>query len=524
MPNNPYRNRGALVDDNDFIGRDEILSDCLALVVGGNVPQNVSIYGDKWLGKTWLLRAIERRLNRRPCESKDYLCIYLDVQGIGTPRTFYGRLNRELAARLSEPSHSVDDAPKTLTELVKRTSSLVRTVVILDGFDSITRNASFPVDFFSFLRSLPMTDESRFAWILSSTRPLREMCHSPAVQGSPFFNIFSDRLLSAFTSSDGFRLIADRSAGAGRPLEAFADQIQQMAGRFPLFLQMACCYAFDQLQENNGAIDVRGVAQKFGEEVRPYVQHLWSRLTHPEQEILQRVANHAPVTDYSVGLLRDLVRRGYLVGPALQSGSFAFDCEAMMDFVRQQRESEPACTSAASRMEGLEPSRRVEGSPAPQRRVRVFISYSHRNRRAFKQVFDYISGLTRDGIEFWFDDRLQAGDIWDERIRAEIARADVALVLASQEYFTSRYCMEVEAAEFMRSRMAGGMVIFPVLLSPCPIDDHEWLFRTHRLPRDGTFAQVASSKVKRDALLMDILKELKAVALSVRSRESAAAI
>ena len=96
----------------------------------------------------------------------------------------------------------------------------------------------------------------------------------------------------------------------------------------------------------------------------------------------------------------------------------------------------------------------------------------------------------------------------------------MAVVLASQEYFTSRYCMETEAAEFVRSRVQSGMIIFPILLSPCPIDDHEWLFKTHRLPREGTFAQIASSKVKRDALLLQILNELRLVAQEVRTRRN----
>jgi hypothetical protein len=519
MPNNPYRNRGSIVNADEFVGRDDILSECLALITTGDSPQNVSIHGDKWSGKTWLLRTVQQRLRDRTEDPREYLCILLDVQGIGTPRTFYGRLNRELAAAARDSSVSVDDSAATLNELVKRTSTTTRTVVVLDGFDAITRNPNFPVDFFSFLRSLPMTDCSRFGWLLSSSRPLREMCHSPAVQGSPFFNIFSDRLLSAFTSDDSYDLISRRSARAGRPLENYADQIQQLAGRFPLFLQMACCYAFEQHQQNNSVIDLAGVSQKFREEVRPYVHHLWSELNRDEQDVLERVAADAPVNMYPTGLLRDLVRRGYLIGPSIGSGAYALDCQAFADFLRnRRRQDSPVKASTA----GTPATARQwqEGLATPDARVRVFISYSHRNRRAFRQIFDYVCSLSKDGVEFWFDDRLKAGDIWDEKIKAEMLRADIAVVLASQEYFTSTYCMETEAAEFVRSRAAAGMVIFPVLLSPCPIDDHEWLFRTHRLPREGNFAQLASSKARRDALLLQILKELRSVATDIRTRRN----
>ena len=130
MPNNPYRNRGAIVEPAEFVGRNEILCECLDLITGGESPQNISIYGDKWSGKTWLLRTIQERLREHTHSAPEHLCIYLDVQGIGTPRTFYGRLNRELAAASRGATVSVDDSPATLTELVKRTSEMLRTVVV----------------------------------------------------------------------------------------------------------------------------------------------------------------------------------------------------------------------------------------------------------------------------------------------------------------------------------------------------------------------------------------------------------
>ncbi|HET6957951.1 MAG TPA: TIR domain-containing protein [Vicinamibacterales bacterium] len=521
MQTNPYRSRGAMVSDDEFIGRSDILAECLALITGGELPQNISIYGDKWSGKTWLLRTIQKRLRESVAGSHEQVCIYLDVQGVGTPRTFYGRLNGELAAALRDPASRIDDTSATLTECVRRIAARARTIVILDGFDSITRNPMFPVEFFGFLRSLPLA-EPRFAWLLSSTRPLREMCHSAAVQGSPFFNIFSDRLLGAFTSEDSYQLIVGRSISAGRSLQPYADQLQRLAGRFPLFLQMACSYAFEQHQEHNGLIDLAGVSQKLREEVRPYVQHLWSRLSPAEREVLERVGIGAPVGSQPMKLLHDLVRRGYLVGPSLESGLFAFDCDALVELLRQTATSGVAATACGPSAAVAPVNSGTRAASPDDRRIRVFISYSHRNKRAFKQIFDYICSLSKD-VEFWFDSRLKAGDIWDERIRTEISKADIALVLASQEYFTSSYCMEVEAAEFVRARVAAGMVIFPVVLSPCPIDDHDWLFKTHRLPREGTYAQVASTKARRDALLMQILNDLRSVAQDIRARRREAA-
>src|SRR5947208_4052000 len=109
--------------------------------------------------------------------------------------------------------------------------------------------------------------------------------------------------------------------------------------------------------------------------------------------------------------------------------------------------------------------------------VRVFVSYSHADAQYLDKgsLMSFLRGLEGEGVEFWTDRRIVAGDEWDDEIRSGMAQADIALVLVSQSFLDSDYCSSVEIAEFLERRRDSGLVILPVILSPCEWERHSWL-------------------------------------------------
>ena len=153
------------------------------------------------------------------------------------------------------------------------------------------------------------------------------------------------------------------------------------------------------------------------------------------------------------------------------------------------------------------------------RPIRVFVSYSHQDSKHFRNggLLDYISGLSAEGFKFWYDRNLAAGDVWDDEIRNELAAADIALVLVSQSLLNSRYCIDVEVATFIQRRAKLGLVIFPVILSPCDWKAHAWLASTQFEPRDGkTISRNYRDKGAREELYLNILEQLRRVGKSIR--------
>lgn len=154
------------------------------------------------------------------------------------------------------------------------------------------------------------------------------------------------------------------------------------------------------------------------------------------------------------------------------------------------------------------------------RKLRVFVSYSHQDAKYLEQnsLLGYLSGLEREGFEFWHDTTIQTGELWDERIRNEITQSEIALVLVSQSFLNSRYCMDVEIANFLEKRVKSGLTIYPVILSPCDWENHSWLSSTQFQPRNGrTIEEDYTDKGGQDRLFLTILKELRTIGNRIQS-------
>ena len=175
----------------------------------------------------------------------------------------------------------------------------------------------------------------------------------------------------------------------------------------------------------------------------------------------------------------------------------------------------------------LSPLQERSGEVAPQtlprlkKPLRVFVSYSHADSSYVGSggLLQYLAGLQREGIEFWHDDRLVAGDGWDAMIKAEIAKADIALVLVSQAFLNSAYCQDIEVQRFLDLRTAAGLIIFPVIVAPCDWQSHAWLASTQFEPRQGqTIETDYKDRGSRERLYLRILNQLRTVAERIRGK------
>jgi hypothetical protein len=138
------------------------------------------------------------------------------------PEDFYGQKSvvRRIFSRIgAERPQSVGRWQKTrhdqLLQLPAKSRGKVpragtQDFFLLDDFHLITSNSSFPLEFYSFLRSL--ANNYPMAFITASGRNLKDMCVSHEIADSPFFNVFSVQHLGLFKRSSAEKLIAEPSA------------------------------------------------------------------------------------------------------------------------------------------------------------------------------------------------------------------------------------------------------------------------------------------------------------------------
>ena len=109
--------------------------------------------------------------------------------------------------------------------------------------------------------------------------------------------------------------------------------------------------------------------------------------------------------------------------------------------------------------------------------IKIFISYSHKDQNylADDSLLGYLKGLESEDVEFWWDEKINAGEKWDEKIRLKLEETNIALVLVSQWFLDSHYCKDTEISSFLKSSLEKGLIIIPVILSACEWNRHEWL-------------------------------------------------
>lgn len=100
--------------------------------------------------------------------------------------------------------------------------------------------------------------------------------------------------------------------------------------------------------------------------------------------------------------------------------------------------------------------------------VRIFISYSHKDRALREELGDHLQRLERQHvISTWYDRQIEAGDEWRTDIDRHLASARVVLLLVSQHFLDSGYCMNIEMRAAMDRHDAGLTTVVPIYLSKC---------------------------------------------------------
>jgi internalin A len=133
----------------------------------------------------------------------------------------------------------------------------------------------------------------------------------------------------------------------------------------------------------------------------------------------------------------------------------------------------------------LEGTRQGEPKGRPETRIRVFISYSHKDDELREQLGTHLKIFQRQGtIELWHDRLLTGGQEWKGQIDDNLQRANIILLLVSADFIASDYCYDIEMTRALARHQAGEARVIPII-----VRDVNWQstpFGTlQALPKDG---------------------------------------
>src|SRR3954447_20322525 len=100
-------------------------------------------------------------------------------------------------------------------------------------------------------------------------------------------------------------------------------------------------------------------------------------------------------------------------------------------------------------------------------RTRVFVSYSHRDRKWLDRVKVHLKPLVREGaIALWEDTRIAAGADWRSELTRELSLAQVAILLISADFLASDFVAVEELPTLLRTAEEDGAQILMLIVSP----------------------------------------------------------
>ena len=110
-----------------------------------------------------------------------------------------------------------------------------------------------------------------------------------------------------------------------------------------------------------------------------------------------------------------------------------------------------------------------------QRRLQLFLSYSHQDTRLQDMFQQNLRVLEADGLlSPWFDRKILPSAEWGKEILDALAKADIVVCLVSLDFLASKYCTEVEMPRVIDRRKAKEVLLVSVILENCSWENREF--------------------------------------------------
>lgn len=126
----------------------------------------------------------------------------------------------------------------------------------------------------------------------------------------------------------------------------------------------------------------------------------------------------------------------------------------------------------------------------PAEPTRVFVSYSHKDRKWVERVKVHVKPLVREGtISLWEDSQISPGTDWRSTIQAELSSARVAILLVSADFLASDFITDQEVPRLLRAAEEAGTLVLTLIVSPSRFAESALArFQTINAPDDPLIA------------------------------------
>lgn len=316
----------SIVDMKCFHGRDTELARVFSYI-NKSAPSNLSIVGQRRIGKSWLLQKIcfDQDLQKKFLGGNHdlYTFVYWNIQESlpQDPEQFYSQilerifdsLPTQVSVPLLEKGQKLTGCYERLKFVVDKLRELRRhVVVLLDEYSVVLQNRNFDTNYLSNMRKL-LGGPSLTA-ITATYRTLREECQH--VPDSPLYNIFVKIPLGLFTETEAQQFVQQPLREMGIVVDADAvTKIVDLVGFHPCFLSQFCHDLMLQSTSSSSQIrvtDVTKLEHQISLALSDDFDYYWDHLSLVEHETLLSIIDGNSNTVTKKPLLNKLESYGLI--------------------------------------------------------------------------------------------------------------------------------------------------------------------------------------------------------------------
>lgn len=132
-------------------------------------------------------------------------------------------------------------------------------------------------------------------------------------------------------------------------------------------------------------------------------------------------------------------------------------------------------------------------------RPTVFISYSHFDQVWKDRIVKHLGVLARQSlVEVWDDSRIEAGTDWKIALDSAMTRAHVAVMLVTVDFLNSEFVLREEMPRLLAQQQRQGLILYPILVKPCPWKTVRWLADIQMRPRGRAISGGSEHEIEED--------------------------
>lgn len=155
----------------------------------------------------------------------------------------------------------------------------------------------------------------------------------------------------------------------------------------------------------------------------------------------------------------------------------------------------------------------IPGAGIKAKRKKIFISYSHEDKKWLERVQKNLSTLKHEGfdIDMWADTQIKPGMKWEEEISKALGETKIAILLISSDFLASDSIRNNILPPLLKAAENEGVIILPLIITPSRFEKDKNLSQFQPVNNPGREPLISLNKGEQERILLKLVNRIEEI-------------